>query len=67
MPSRLNGIVLLLVGCVALIACCIIIIARPSPDDANVKSLGTPSNTAAGEAIPGSTVEGGILPEDTPA
>ncbi len=55
MPSRLNGIVLLLVGCVVAIVCCIVIVGRPAPDDADVKNLGMPSSTAPGAALPGST------------
>jgi len=63
MASRSNGIVLLLVGGLALIVCCVILVGRPSPDKTDIHNLGVPGSTATGEAMPGTTTVGHVPPK----
>ena len=67
MPSQSSKITLLLLGCFALIVCCVILVGRPLPDDADVQNFAVPGSTAAGEAMPGSTTIGHISQKDAPA
>jgi len=82
MAAKFDGVTLLIVGCVALVVCCVLMVAWRAPDASDVRNLGMPGSTAPGStasgwavpgstasgwAMPGSTATGYIAPQDAPA
>lgn len=60
MAAKFDGVTLLIVGCAAVVVCCVLMVAWRVPDASDVRNLGmpgstSPGSTAAGWAAPGST------------
>ncbi|NLS94169.1 MAG: hypothetical protein GXX96_18570 [Planctomycetaceae bacterium] len=79
MASRFDGATLLILGCVALVVVCVLIVGWPSAGN-SARNLGAPNstapnstapyptapgNTATGWAVPGSTAGGWAVPGST--
>ncbi len=66
MASRFDGATLLILGCVALVVICVLIVGWPSAGN-SVRNLGMPNSTAPYAATPGSTAPEWGVPGSTAA
>ncbi len=82
MAAKFDGVTVLIVGCVALVVCCVLMVGWSAPNPGDVRNLGMPGSTGPGSttagwaapgstasdwAVPGTTALGGIAPHDAPA